>query len=381
MDDKSIYNDSPIKIQALLMLCAGVMAAISLYLIRHYFNTVFPSESFSSTVCNIDGFFNCDATTLSPMSNIFGVPIAMPGFMIGLLIFSGFMFKTPKMESSLFYLLMLNLAGCLILLFYSLFVLGSICPFCFIYYIASAGAFLLFLPYRKGHRPDILTLSILFVVIIIAMIPVKLTAIDKIKNKSNFATTLMDQFNTLPRISQLPESPFRLGTRVKKFDDVPIRIHIFSDFQCPACKRLNDVVHRLSMSYKDKLDMQYFFYPLDSNCNKAVGRPMHSLACKAAYMASCDMEKFQEIHDDIFENQHKLSDKWLENYAGKRGILDCMNSQDSKKKVEDIIAMAEPFNIRSTPTLFINGVKIEGGLGFGQMSILFDELIKKHNQE
>ena len=43
--------------------------------------------------------------------------------------------------------------------------------------------------------------------------------------------------------------------------------------------------------------------------------------------------------------------------------------------------MAEPFNIRSTPTLFINGVKIEGGLGFGQMSILFDELIKKYHQE
>ena len=116
------------------------------------------------------------------------------------------------------------------------------------------------------------------------MIPVKLTAMDKMKKKSNFATTLIDQFNTLPRINQLPQSPFRLGTKVKKFDDVPIRIHIFSDFQCPACKRLNDVIHRLSMSYKDKVDMQYFFYPLDSHCNKAMKRPMHPLACKAAYM-------------------------------------------------------------------------------------------------
>ena len=121
MDDKSIYNDSPIKIQALLMLCAGIMAAISLYLVRHYFNTIFPTDSFSGTVCNIDSFFNCDATTLSSMSHIFGVPIAMLGFMIGILIFSGFMFKNLKMESSLFYLLTLNLIGCLILLFYSLF--------------------------------------------------------------------------------------------------------------------------------------------------------------------------------------------------------------------------------------------------------------------
>ena len=317
-DQKSIYTHSPIKIQALLMLCAAVMVSISLYLTRHYFNTVFPSNSLGGAICNIDSFFNCDATTLSPLSNLFDVPIALFGIMFGLFIFVGFAFKNLKIESSIFYILTLNLAGCIVLLFYSLFALGSLCPFCFIYYMASTGAFLLFLPYRKSYRGEPLTLSIFFAVMILAMLPVKLSTADKIKNKSHFTKALMNQFNALPRLEQLPQSPFRLGSKIKKLEDVPIQMLIFSDFQCPACKRLNDTVHRLAMSYKGRIDMQYFFYPLDSNCNKAIKRPMHPFACKAAYMASCKPEDFQEIHDDIFENQGKLSDEWIEDYAQKK---------------------------------------------------------------
>ena len=67
--------------------------------------------------------------------------------------------------------------------------------------------------------------------------------------------------------------------------------------------------------------MQYLFYPLDNNCNPKVTRPLHPLACEAAYLASCLPEKFKQVEADIFDNQEHLSKKVDHQLCKKRECL------------------------------------------------------------
>lgn len=379
--NQSVYSNSSIKIQALLMLCAAGMALVSLYLLKHYFETVFPGGVLQSgKLCNLSGFFNCDATTLSSVSRFFGVPIALPGFLMGAMIFTGFFFKNRHLESSIFFILTANIAGCLFLLFYSLFVIKSVCPFCLLYYIFSLGAFLIFLPYRKNYNLHWISLAVLIAIGAGTMALMKMEIKDKEKDKMRLATSLVEQFDALPRQEKMPETPYFIHKATDNFTDAPIQMIVFSDFQCPACKMLSDLTHRLLLAYRDNINMKYYFYPLDMDCNASMNRPLHPLACKAAYMASCGKNLFREIHDSIFNNQQKLSREWIDNYAKETGTLDCMNNPNTQKKVKDMVSMAATFKIRSTPTIFLNGVKIEGLLSFSQMTILFDELIRRHGK-
>src|SRR5690606_8714908 len=106
-------------------------------------------------------------------------------------------------------------------------------------------------------------------------------------------------------------------------------------------------------------------------------RPLHPFACKAAYLAACLPDKFAEVEAKIFANQDGLSDSWLEDYAKKENVLDCYKSEDTKAKVTEYISRSAPFNIRSTPTVILNGVKIEGVLPYNQLKILLDELVSR----
>ena len=382
---KSIYTDSPTFVQALLILCSIAMLALSIYLTKHYFDTLFPGEVLKSAVCNINSFFNCDTTALSPVSQLFGIPfLSLLGILMGAFLLLGFMFPGPKGEGTSFFLLKVNLVGCIGLLIYSLTILKALCPFCALYYLASAGALALFWRYGHNRKGDLKTLGIFAAITLASMGATKAIVFDKEKKKSLLAQSLVDQLKNLPRLAApSQESPYLLARASGEFakGKAPLHISIFSDFQCPACKALNDIVDELLLRYRGKADVQYFFYPLDHRCNKSIKRPLHPLACKAAYLASCASGnsgefKFKEVHDHIFRHQRELTGKWLDDYAEKLKLTSCMRDPKTQQRVEEIIAQAAPFNVKSTPTLLINGIKVEGVLPFSQLTILFDELIQ-----
>ena len=133
---KSLFRGSSVSIHALLMLLAASMIGVSIYLTNHYFAVKFPTGlAGSATLCDINSFFNCDTATNSPLSNIAGVPISVFGMLMGIFTFMGFVFKTDEMEGTIYQVLLLNLVGCVVLFLYSLIALGSLCPFCTLYYI------------------------------------------------------------------------------------------------------------------------------------------------------------------------------------------------------------------------------------------------------
>lgn len=373
----TVYHSPKTLVHALVVTLGIAIIVTTVYLTNHYFAIKFPDGLGSaSALCDISGFLNCDAATHSPISNIAGVPISIFGTLIGLLMLFGYLFNSPGYESTMKFVLSVNLIGCIVLFIYSLVVLGSLCPMCTLYYLLSLGAFYIF--YRNTHsiRPTLVPIVSIIAVFAATSAGAYYYTAGKMKKTEALATSLIQQFDSLPDLGA-PETPsdYRLASATDDFQAAPIQITKFSDFQCPACKAMSEQLHKAVRQYKGQINIQYMFYPLDPACNPSMERSLHPFACKAAYLASCLPEKFPEVEKEIFDNQDSLSDSWLLAYAKKHDVVDCYKSDATKEKVKQLVTAAGKFNIRSTPTVLLNGVKIEGVLPFNQLQVLMDELI------
>ena len=378
-ENKSLYKNASSGTHGLLILSSILMIGFSIYLTNHYFETHFPEGLTGNSLCEINSFLSCGAATYSALSNIAGIPISMFGVLIGLFVLGGYLFSSDAVEETNYLILGLNALGCLLLLFYSLFVLKSLCPFCTLYYIFSFLSFYLFYKNSSLGRPHIKTLAIYAIVSSVGAFAVGSNSWKKADYYEKLKLSLIKEFHSLKVLGDpKKESPHRLNSITPKFKDAPLRITIFSDFQCPACKKLAQSIEQIIPKYKKQINIQYMFYPLDMNCNPSIKRPLHTHACSAAFVSSClKTNQFITGHDEIFEHQDKLNGQWIKKFATKYNVVSCYQKKEIKEKVVDMIKKADQYNIKSTPTLLINGRKIEGVLLPGQLSIILDDLLKK----
>jgi protein-disulfide isomerase/uncharacterized membrane protein len=374
MTKKSVYVESSMNTTIIMFLLSAMMIGFSIYLTGHYFALKFPTGLESGSLCNLNSFFNCDKTTLSPASNIGGVPISIFGIVIGAITMIGIFIKNINFERTVYFALLINMVGCVLLFCYSLFVLGGLCPFCTLYYIVSGITLWMF--YKKSatylpHPPILIGLA---AVLLAVTFLTKMNVNSKTAQGSAIANDLIKQYYGLPDLGQ-PATPsvYKIATA----ENAPIKMQIFSDFECPACKALSELMPQIIARYGGKIDIQYFFYPLDNNCNPSMDRPLHASACRGAYYSVCSpVEKFGTIHDEIFHNQERLAD-FLDENIKKNNLEACVKDPKTKEKVVAIINQATPFNIRSTPTFLLNGVKIEGVLPSDQLFAIMDEILKR----
>ncbi|EPZ49253.1 vitamin K epoxide reductase family protein [Bacteriovorax sp. BAL6_X] len=365
----------------ILFFVAGLaMFILSIYLTNHYYQVKFPVGFGSASACNINSFLTCDAATLSPLSNIAGVPISIFGIVMGAMVMLFYMIDNKRAEGSLFLLLLLNGIGCLILFIYSLVILGTLCPFCTLYYLASWTGLGMMFQNKADRDFD----AKFFVTATISMVISGSVAYgftnSKIENSTARSAQIVAMFKNLNNLgTPAKASPYRLASSTEDFKDAPIQMSVFSDFQCPACNALNLVLPTIEKKYEGKINIQYFFYPLDHNCNAGMTGPLHQLACEAAYLASCvGPQKFKSVHDAIFENQSNLTAEWISNKGKELGVTECMAKPETKQAVVDMITQANSFNVQSTPTQLINGVKIEGVRPLSDYTAIMDHLLKEN---
>lgn len=136
-------------------------------------------------------------------------------------------------------------------------------------------------------------------------------------------------------------------------------VHIveYSDFQCPACGAAYPVVEQIMEEYRDRVNFEYKHFPLTS---------IHRFAFSAAEASECanDQGKFWEYYTLLFENQDALSDDALKQYAADIGLdtelfENCLDSNAKAKYVTADFNEGIGKGVDSTPTFFINGVKLE----------------------
>ena len=362
----------------LFILNAVAMISVSIYLTTHFYNTLYPTQlGQASSLCNISSFFNCDAATYSKAASIAGVPTSFFGIIVGLLFLFSSLMPSEALEKTCSAVAKYNFIGCILFFIFSLTVLGSLCPFCTLYYVLSGIAFFLFWRYGMNKWiPDIKISSAWSVLLIGGAIFMHQTTSGKEDLRSKLNVSIVKQFNTMSSLADpTQESPYKIHMSTAAFAEAPIRISVFSDFECPFCKIVAEQMPELARRYPGKINIQYFYFPLDAKCNSNVKGRFHENACDAAYLAACDAKKFPELHDEIFANQDKLKTGVLADIAKKHGLESCIANEENKNKVIQSVNAATQFNIKSTPTIILNGKKIEGTIPNGQFFAIFDDIL------
>lgn len=364
----------------LLYLLAACMMGLGLYLFLHYVEMHFPeSLAQSSGLCDLSSFFNCDSATFSPMANIIGIPVALFGGLVGLFLLLGLIFPSEEQERQLKTLLLLNAVGCLFFFGYSLAILGSLCPFCTLYYIASWMAWFTLhikspLSYGIHWKSALLQIAL----ITASGFGARQYLGEKEQYRTVISEKILQEYSKLENLGA-PEylSPYTIGN---KGNQAPVSILVFSDFQCPFCQKFAELLHKLQRRYPTELSIHYYFFPLDAKCNSEVKSSLHGSACNAAYLAACDQKQFQSIHDELFAHQEQIDETWLLQFAESKRLTQCLTDPVVQKEITQHIEQGIRYRVQSTPTLFINGKKIAGMIPMIHIMAIIDDLLKKAPQ-
>jgi protein-disulfide isomerase/uncharacterized membrane protein len=155
---------------------------------------------------------------------------------------------------------------------------------------------------------------------------------------------------------------------VKGRPDAEVTIVEFSDFACPACGLAFPDLRDLVRSRSD-VRLVFRHFPLDASCNPSLTRTLHADACLAAEAAECAgaQNRFWEYHDTLFENQKNLDRQSLFRYARDVGLdiatfRTCLDDPATRARVSEDVAAGMHAELASTPTLFINGRRVQGAL-------------------
>jgi len=156
-------------------------------------------------------------------------------------------------------------------------------------------------------------------------------------------------------------------------ENAKVTIVEFSDFQCPFCSKAATATQELKKKYAGKVRIVFRQFPLSFH-DKA------HLAAEAA-MAAHAQGKFWEFHDKAFANQSALDRPALEKYAQEIGLKmdEFKKALDEKKYVPAVDAdmeLGKQVNVQGTPTMFINGKRIQNPSDVAAVSQSIDEALK-----
>jgi protein-disulfide isomerase len=152
---------------------------------------------------------------------------------------------------------------------------------------------------------------------------------------------------------ELGSSPAR-GPR-----DAAVTVVLFSEFQCPFCKKVAPTLAELEKAFPGKVRVVWKNFPLEFHQN---ARPA-ALAAHAAGLQG----KFWQMHDKLLENQQALQPADLEKYAQELALdlprwKVAMASAEVANLVEADVKQAQSLGVAGTPSMFINGRKVVGAL-------------------
>jgi protein-disulfide isomerase len=141
--------------------------------------------------------------------------------------------------------------------------------------------------------------------------------------------------------------------------DAPVSIVEFGDFQCPYCVREFPKIQQIFQEYPKEVRFVLKHYPLGFH-KKAP--PAHA----AAELARREQgpKAFWKMHDLILAQPKKLDTTDLRNYAQSLDLdlqqFDALMADQSKfnELLNADREEAKKCNVRGTPTVFINGVKL-----------------------
>ena len=141
--------------------------------------------------------------------------------------------------------------------------------------------------------------------------------------------------------------------------EAPVTVVLFSDFECPHCRRASEIVEGLQQENPERIRLIYKHFPLDSHA-------MAMSAARAAVAAQAQ-GKFWEFHDQVYQNQDDIGPGLYVRVATELQMdLDRFESerisQESATRVQRDKLEGQRIGVEATPTIFVNGRRFQDGV-------------------
>ncbi len=165
----------------------------------------------------------------------------------------------------------------------------------------------------------------------------------------------------------------------------------FDDFECPFCSRMHqELFPQILKEYGDRITFIYKDYPLVE---------IHPWATHAAVDANClaaqNADAYWDFADYIHANQNEVSNEKtmgarfaaldrLTMLQGQKHNIDtvklqsCIKAQD-ESAVKASMKEADGIGVEATPTMFVNGEKIDGAVPSSELRAALDRALKDAN--
>ncbi|TGL77379.1 DsbA family protein [Leptospira yasudae] len=187
---------------------------------------------------------------------------------------------------------------------------------------------------------------------------------------------LRNEYNISVKVKELPPLRDEILTGNNPSigpEKAKVTIVEFSDFECPFCKRSQDVNVQLRAKYKDQIRWVFRDYPLS----------FHPNAMFAHIAANCasPQGKYWEFFNVLFNNSGNLPKERVLDLARGTGLdmkafSQCVNDAKIRKEVEEDMAEGEKYGVSGTPAFFINGIMVEGAQPIEAFTKVIDQELK-----
>jgi protein-disulfide isomerase len=153
--------------------------------------------------------------------------------------------------------------------------------------------------------------------------------------------------------------------------DAPVKVVVFSDYLCPYCRSLSRTLDSLLERYPKDVRVIYRHFPL------------HPQADRLAQAAQCAQAQghFATYNRALFERTD-ITLEALRPLAEDLGMdraafSSCLDSERFRTRVEEDLQEGNRLGIGGTPTLFVNGTRLEGNQSLQALSARIEAL--RHN--
>jgi uncharacterized membrane protein len=320
----------------------------------------------------------CRAAMYSPYSALFkdslwgGVPISL--FALGAFtFFAGFALylllsgpRAPRGAVTFFAFVSLTpLIASITMFTISLLKLGQLCQTCVGIYISS---FLLAIggmagllsagssTSSRGTMPAFLPLAWLVALGLVTLVPAAV-----------YASSVPDHRPYLTQCGDLKQAKMKAGEPVKVRGSQAVKqVLFFEDPLCPTCKAFHERL--VTEGIVERLDTELVLFPLDSECNWMLDRPLHPGACIVSKAVLCGGAQSRQVLEWAYAEQTYLS------RAGKSGpdvmraaikqrwgaeLLACVDDRKTDVRLNQHLHFASDNNIPvSTPQVYFGSKRL-----------------------
>lgn len=221
---------------------------------------------------------------------------------------------------------------------------------------------------------------------------------DSADKKQGYEFLLSHDHKTLVRLTKLDLTQDPYSEVMKKIDvsgrptrgnkDAKVVVVNYDDFECPFCSHMHSTLFpEIFKEYGDRVLIIYKDYPLEE---------IHPWAIHAAVDANClgsqAGDAYWDYADYLHGNQRSVSaikgrdgqNAELDRLAigqGQRHKLDmtklqaCVKAQD-EKAVRASMNEGEAVGVNATPTLYVNGQKLDGAVPANEVRVALDRALK-----